>query len=60
MCPLQAPVFQGFFLFLFWLGPLTVLMKQTRQAVHAPLSSLYYLDVYDKDQLLVVLHHLVP
>jgi hypothetical protein len=31
MCPLLAPVFQGFFLW--W--PLTVLMKQTRQAVHA-------------------------
>jgi len=30
MCPLPAPVFQGFFLW--W--PLTVLMKQTRQAVH--------------------------
>jgi hypothetical protein len=32
MCPLLAPIFQGFF-FLQW--PLTVLMKQTRQAVCA-------------------------
>jgi hypothetical protein len=30
---------------LFLLQPLTVLMKQTRQAVHA-IKSLYYLDVY--------------
>jgi hypothetical protein len=29
------PVFQGFFFFLFLLWQLTVLMKQTRQAVHA-------------------------
>jgi hypothetical protein len=32
MCPLLAPVFQGFF---FLLRPLTVLMKQTRQTVLA-------------------------
>jgi hypothetical protein len=32
MCPLLALIFQGFF---FLLQPLTVLMKQTRQAVHA-------------------------
>jgi hypothetical protein len=43
MCPLLAPVFQGklllFFSFLL-LWPLTVLMKQTKQAVHA-ISSLH-------------------
>ncbi len=32
MCPLLAPVFQGF---VFLLRPLTVLMKQTRQVVCA-------------------------
>jgi hypothetical protein len=32
MCPLLAPVFQGFFFF-FLQWPLTVLMNQTRQAV---------------------------
>jgi hypothetical protein len=34
MCPLLAPVFQGFFFF-FLQWPLTVLIKQTRQAVRA-------------------------
>ncbi len=34
VCPLQVPVFQGFFFF-FLRWPLTVLMKQTRQAVCA-------------------------
>ncbi len=32
MCPLLAPIFQGFF-FLFLMRPLTVLMIQTRQAI---------------------------
>jgi hypothetical protein len=32
MCPLSAPGFQGFFLFSFLIRPLTVLMKQIRQA----------------------------
>ncbi len=32
MCPLLAPGFQGFFSF-FFMWPLTVLMKQTRQVV---------------------------
>jgi len=39
MCLILAPVFQGFFLF-FWLWPLTVLMKQTWQAVCAFKQSL--------------------
>ncbi len=47
MCPLLAPVFQGklllFFSFLL-LCPLTVLMKQTRQEVHAVKQSIF-LDV---------------
>jgi hypothetical protein len=37
MCPLLALVFVGFF---FWLQPLTVLMKQTRQAVRAVKQSI--------------------
>ncbi len=44
MCPLQAPGFQGFFSFLL-MPPLTVLMNQTRQAVHAIKQSIY-LDDY--------------
>ncbi len=44
MCLLLAPGFQGFF-FLFLMWPLTVLMKQTRQAVCAIKQSIY-LDVY--------------
>jgi len=42
MCLLIAPVFQGFFL----LWPFTVLMKQTRQAVHTIRQSIS-LDVYE-------------
>ncbi len=38
MFPLLAPVFQGQPSFLLW--PLTVLMKQTRQAVHAVKQSI--------------------
>ena len=41
MCPLLTPGFQGFF----FMRLLTVLMKQTRQAVHAIKQSTY-LDVY--------------
>jgi hypothetical protein len=41
MCPLLEPGFQGFF----FMQLLTVLMKQTRQAVHAIKQSIY-LDVY--------------
>jgi hypothetical protein len=41
MCLLLAPVVIGIFL----LQPLTVLMKQTRQAVRA-VKQTYYLDVY--------------
>jgi hypothetical protein len=37
MCQLLAPVFQGFF---FLLRPLTVLIKQTRQAIHAVRQSI--------------------
>ncbi len=41
MCPILAPVFQGFFFF-FLRWPLTVLMKQTRQAVRAFKQSILF------------------
>jgi hypothetical protein len=44
MCLLLAPGFQGFF-FLFWMQPLTVLMKQTWLAVCTIKQSIY-LDVF--------------
>ncbi len=44
MCLLLAPVFQGFF-FLWW--PLTVLMKQTRQVVHAFVQSILLRCLWD-------------
>ncbi len=43
MCLLLVPGFQGFF----FMWPLTVLMKQARQAVYAIEQSIY-LDVYEK------------
>ncbi len=48
MCPLLAPLVIGFFLS-FLLQLFTVLMKQTRQAVHAIKQSIF-LDVYDTNQ----------
>jgi hypothetical protein len=44
MCPLLAHLITGFFSFLL-LRPFTVLMKQTRQAVHDIKQSIF-LDVY--------------
>ncbi len=44
MSPILVPVFWSFF---FLLQPLTVLMKQTRQAVRT-IKHLYYLDVYGR------------
>jgi hypothetical protein len=42
---LLAPGFQGFFFLFLLMQPLTVLMKQTRQAVRAIKKSIF-LDVY--------------
>ncbi len=41
MCPLQEAGFQGFFFLFFLMRLLTVLMKQTRQAVCAIKQSIY-------------------
>ncbi len=48
MCLPLAPVFQGFFM-----QPLTILMKQTRQVVRAIKPSIY-LDVYGMAHFLIV------
>ncbi len=45
MCPLLAQLVIGFFSFFFLLRLLTVLMKQTRQSVHAIKQSIF-LDIY--------------
>ncbi len=45
-CPLLALGFQGFFILSFLMQPLTVLMKQIRQAVCAIKQSIY-LNVYN-------------
>jgi hypothetical protein len=55
MCLLLAPVLPRltffFFFFSFLLRQLTVLMKQTRQAVRAIKQSILHLDVYGLDEL---------